>query len=132
MYSFNIFTPLATVNLQWNWRDSQSLQLSRNLINILADICCGMNSQFFLRFLVPPFSISQSLGLFHGLQLWLVSITFMFHNFFSFLVRSRYLSTQWSAEMMITIIEIQTDNLISARWPDLVIVNNNKKREPVE
>ena len=25
--------------------------------------------------------------------------------------------------------EIQTDHLISARWPDLVIVNNNKKKK---
>ena len=28
--------------------------------------------------------------------------------------------------------EIQTDHIISARRPDLIIINNNKKREPAE
>ena len=45
---------------------------------------------------------------------------------------SKIIVTEDETRKVLNDFEIQTDDLISTRWPDLVIVNEKKKKEPAE
>ena len=91
-----------------NWSLSKSLQVSKTLLSILADlnnavvwmfITCPLISKSFCPIINPSATVARApitIG---------INVTFMFHGFFNSLGRSRYLSffslsfnfTQWSA-----------------------------------
>ena len=110
-YSFKIFShQRELIVLHWSSNDSKSLQVSRTLLSILADLnyafvwmvstrpLISEPSSPFINPLVTVPSAPITIG---------IIVTFMLHIFFSSLVRTRYLSlfsvsfgfTLWSARM---------------------------------
>ena len=90
----------------WSLRDSKSLQVSRTLLSILADLnnevawivlTRPLISKSSSPFNIPSVPVPITIG---------INVTFMFHSFFNFLERSKYLFfflfsfnfTLWSAE----------------------------------
>ena len=79
----------------WSLSDSKSPQISRTLLNILAD---PINVLVWTFFICPLISQSYSpftnrLGIILSVQITIsITVTFMFHSFFNSPVRSRYLS----------------------------------------
>ena len=105
LFNYKFFILVVTGDLHWSQNDCMFLQLSRILVGTLFDFSHAVV------LIVSIFQISRPLFSFSGFFFWLflmlgVTITFIFHNFFSSLTRYlfsflfSFIFTLWSTEMV--------------------------------
>ena len=92
IYSAWIFTQVLTVSFYWSPRDSKASHLSWSLLDILDDL---NTTELYTVKIIPWISSSHTFSGFFGVVLRVgITVIFMFHRcFFSYLSRSRYLSS---------------------------------------
>ena len=86
---------MLTDGFHWSLSDSKSVQLSRTLLSILANLNNAVVRMIFTRLFIsksPSPFINTFLTVLRAPIIIAINVTFMFLSFFSSLVRSRYLS----------------------------------------